>query len=568
MLEIGRARRRFLVVLLVVVALGAVLPSAAAAAGDLTPPLPATGQKGVEFWDFDRVKQRIDVRLTFVDPESGVASVLISCDGGPEASYPYASHVFVPALDPAAGGCGGYGQRSLQARAVNGDGAISLRYQATVSVGPTFTLEYPLPATTGQPFTVHVHYSAGFVPAPGEICRWEVRWGSVPALRDNAFDETFGGMLFEGPASQGYCGDWTFTLPWVPEPRFEFNLSMESAADTRSGTWPDRNLLMAQVAGTDRRIRESSLPIVQVLPNTYTPIVGQPITYTRYLIGGATACCGARWTARLGSGQTPIVWERSTTSPSFTITPPTSGVMFVGWDRMNTATLLAAYYDPPVRYRDRMRPTTTVPIQRIGGAVLGPTVPVTMTWTGSDRGWGIASYVLQQSINGGAWQMVRLPSARATSVVRLLTPGVAVRFRVRATDKAHNIGAWAYGPTFRPRVAEETSTAIAYAGPWLASADPTAHGGSLRESSAANARATFRFTGRDVAWFADRGPGHGRAKVFVDGVLIATVDLHAAADAPRLLVFRRHWIVVGTHTLRVIASGTGVVDVDAFVVVR
>ena len=66
----------------------------------------------------------------------------------------------------------------------------------------------------------------------------------------------------------------------------------------------------------------------------------------------------------------------------------------------------------------------------------------------------------------------------------------------------------------------------------------------------------------------DRGPGHGKAKVYVDGVLIRTVDLNASLDAPRRMIFRRHWSTVGSHTVKIVVSGTGVVGLDAFVVLR
>jgi len=68
--------------------------------------------------------------------------------------------------------------------------------------------------------------------------------------------------------------------------------------------------------------------------------------------------------------------------------------------------------------------------------------------------------------------------------------------------------------------------------------------------------ATFTFTGRDVAWFAERGPGHGKAKVYVDGVLAGTVDLAKALGSPRWAVFRRHWTSVGSHAVRIVVSGT------------
>lgn len=253
---------------------------------------------------------------------------------------------------------------------------------------------------------------------------------------------------------------------------------------------------------------------------------------------------------------------------SWTFTPDRPGHWIVCWSTPTRTYRMHACYDPPVRRRDSTRPNTTTPVQKIGGALLGSTIPVTLTWSGTDKGWGISSFKLQQSIDGGSWRTITLPAAKTTSIVRMVTPGVRVRYRVRATDRAGNLGYWDYGPTFKPRRVHEANASITYVGAWRTIADPTAVGGYLRESSAAGARAKFTFTGRDVAWFAERGPGHGKARVYVDGTLIATVDLNATSDAPRRVVFRRHWSSVGGHSVRIVVSGGGVVDIDAFVVLR
>jgi len=56
--------------------------------------------------------------------------------------------------------------------------------------------------------------------------------------------------------------------------------------------------------------------------------------------------------------------------------------------------------------------------------------------------------------------------------------------------------------------------------------------------------------------------------VYVDGVLAGTVDLAKALGSPRWAVFRRHWTSVGSHAVRIVVSGNGVVDIDAFAVLR
>jgi hypothetical protein len=562
MLWIGRARTRWLVVL-VVVALAAALPPVTTADEDTTPP---TGT--FELWALD--SETATFSLSASDA-NGIAGVWLSCDNGSTwVERAFQTRLVMPLREDGLG-CVGYTANfdrwvSVEIRDPSGN---ALALGAYIGLSPTLDLETPLPAVTGQPFTVIPILPDDYtIPAPGG-CRWEFRWGDARSLDTQDHNETYASLLFDIPAVNGKCSPWTFTLPWVPVRLYDVYLApFTIAPDGGTGfSVSASKRFTATVASTERRITSSTLPMVQVLPSTYTPIVGQPVTYTRYLIGGASNCCGPRWTAWQGEGDHPNVWHQDGGS-TFTITPFEPGNITVGWDRAYGDWRLGALYDPPVRYRDTTRPNTAAPVEKIGGAMIRAVVPVTLTWSGSDRGWGIASYKLQQSLNGGAWTTIPLPTAKATSIVRMVTAGVSIRYRVRATDKAGNVGYWDYGPTFKPRVAAQNSAAIAYTGAWTTVADPTAHGGSLRESSATGARATFTFTGRDVAWFAERGPGHGKAKVYVDGVLTATVNLATAVESPRWAVFRRHWATVRSHTIRIVVSGNGIVDIDAFAVLR
>jgi hypothetical protein len=66
------------------------------------------------------------------------------------------------------------------------------------------------------------------------------------------------------------------------------------------------------------------------------------------------------------------------------------------------------------------------------------------------------------------------------------------------------------------------------------------------------------------------GASFGRARVYVDGALAATVDLAQPASSRRI-VFAKTWASSSTHTLRVVnlaTHGRPTIDVDAFVVVR
>ena len=71
-----------------------------------------------------------------------------------------------------------------------------------------------------------------------------------------------------------------------------------------------------------------------------------------------------------------------------------------------------------------------------------------------------------------------------------------------------------------------------------------------------------------MAWVAAKGRHGGRAAVYVDGVLRGTVDLGAAKDRVRRVVFRATWSTAGSHTIQVRPLGDGRVVVDAFEVLR
>ncbi len=101
---------------------------------------------------------------------------------------------------------------------------------------------------------------------------------------------------------------------------------------------------------------------------------------------------------------------------------------------------------------------------------------------------------------------------------------------------------------------------------------PQASGGSLAASDLARASVTFTFRGTGVDWYTVRDPRQGRAEIYVDGVLVRTVDNYAAN--PMFGVTRAvGGLADGVHTLRIVVLGAGrpaadgtFVSIDRFVV--
>lgn len=105
-------------------------------------------------------------------------------------------------------------------------------------------------------------------------------------------------------------------------------------------------------------------------------------------------------------------------------------------------------------------------------------------------------------------------------------------------------------------VVNELSTSIDYGGQWRL-ARHTGYGGDVvRYAVSTGASATLTFTGRRVAWNGPTGPTRGKAKVYVDGTHVRTVDLRRGSYDARATLFRTGWKTSGKHTLTIVVVGT------------
>jgi hypothetical protein len=68
---------------------------------------------------------------------------------------------------------------------------------------------------------------------------------------------------------------------------------------------------------------------------------------------------------------------------------------------------------------------------------------LTLRWTLTDTGSGLASQQLQRRTDGGSWITVAVPSVASRSASIVVSRGHTYAFRVRGTDRAGNVGAFA-----------------------------------------------------------------------------------------------------------------------------
>ncbi len=152
-----------------------------------------------------------------------------------------------------------------------------------------------------------------------------------------------------------------------------------------------------------------------------------------------------------------------------------------------------------------------------------------------------------------------------------MTPGHNYRFRVRARDKAGNVGAWSPYYTWYPVLTQQSSGSLTWAGAWTTASDAANSGASAKSATAAGASVTYAFNGRAVAWVTTLRPDAGEVEVWIDGTKVATIDTRADETAYRRVAYSKGWSSYGSHTIKLVVVGTAdrpLATVDAFELIK
>ena len=137
----------------------------------------------------------------------------------------------------------------------------------------------------------------------------------------------------------------------------------------------------------------------------------------------------------------------------------------------------------------------------------------------------------------------------ATALVGFIVPNAGTS---AATLPAAStlIGEWSKAGT--TRTYQEKDARLTYRGSWATAAYPSYLGGKAKWSRDPLARASFQFTGKAVAWIGPVGPTRGKAKVYVDGRYVKTVDTHASAFRSTRVLFTASFATVKARVLTLV----------------
>jgi len=184
-----------------------------------------------------------------------------------------------------------------------------------------------------------------------------------------------------------------------------------------------------------------------------------------------------------------------------------------------------------------------------------PTVPYKVSWT---AGTCPAGSTYQVTVTSGGSSSVPFTGAALSTTVNLAV-GAAYTIAVDCGGGGSTV-------SFTSTGAQEG--AASYTGAWHSTSFAGAWGGTARYSTAASASATFQCAScQALAWVTDEDSAHGSAKVYVDGVLKATVNTRSSTKLNRVVAYSFQWPSDGAHTLKIVnvaTSGHPRVSVDGF----
>jgi hypothetical protein len=116
--------------------------------------------------------------------------------------------------------------------------------------------------------------------------------------------------------------------------------------------------------------------------------------------------------------------------------------------------------------KDTFAPVATAP-KIVTTSTSGTTATILLHWSGTDVGFGVKLYQLQESRNGGTYVSVTVPVG-ATSVSRTVADGSTYQYRVRGVDQVGNVGAYVLSAVYRPSLAPHSGLSSHSAGAgWL-----------------------------------------------------------------------------------------------------
>jgi hypothetical protein len=216
----------------------------------------------------------------------------------------------------------------------------------------------------------------------------------------------------------------------------------------------------------------------------------------------------------------------------------------------------------PASAAHAVKPTAT-PVTNAIGLVssLSTTGKFPVSWTGAATAYQV-TYGEKTRAANGTWSAQPVykswyASTALTSSTFTGSPGHSYYFQVRGLD--------GFGNATAPSAAKQANvplndnySGMAYSAGWTTGSSPTRYLTTLRSHTLANASMTFKTETSSFTVVGDKCASCGQVKVYVDGVLKATVDTKAATTLTRQVLYAGPALTGGvkSHTVKLVVVGT------------
>lgn len=223
---------------------------------------------------------------------------------------------------------------------------------------------------------------------------------------------------------------------------------------------------------------------------------------------------------------------------------------------------------------------TRAPFAPTGLAAVAKNAGAQLSWAANPEA-DLAGYLVYRAVGASTtFETVSDSPVTDTGFIDpALTPGTEYRYRIAAVDTAGNVSGRTAEVTVTGEATavpggtyENTSSDVTYSGTWATATSASDSGGSVA-TLAGTGFAQIAFKETSIRWLARTGNYFGIAHVYLDGTLVATVDLYAATAGYKVVSYTSPTLDYATHTLRIERSGNKndassgrTVNVDSFVV--
>jgi len=210
-------------------------------------------------------------------------------------------------------------------------------------------------------------------------------------------------------------------------------------------------------------------------------------------------------------------------------------------------------------------PTVAAPTVAFGAGKVNESAPLKITWSATDAGTGVATYVVEAKVGTGAWTQVY--SGSALNITKLYAFNTSLQWRVKASDHKGNWSDWTMSAGRRLYAYQGTSPVVT-TGSWTKVGSTGSSGTTYYYTKTSGKSKALSFSGIGVLYVAPRSSTGGRVTVKIDTTSYA-VNTWKSGSTSLGYIIKARSMASGTHTIRVTnAQGGRRANFDAFIVLK